>query len=940
MQKRLQSLFQKLSVVFSLWVVAMLLAIQVPAAVLAADVTPEVTSQGVTNQVIIKYKASSIAEQNPSQESFIASLSEAAGTSVQYSRAMSGGAHVLRLSQKMSVAEVQVISARLAALPDVEYAEPDQIRHAIKDRRVISPDDILRPALLTPNDTYYASNQWDMFDTYGINAPAAWDITTGSTTVVVADIDTGITTHPEFTGRTVAGYDFIADVATANDGNGRDNNPADPGDWCDGDDSSWHGTHVAGTIGATGNNGAGIAGIGWQTKIMAVRVLGTCGGYDSDIVDAMKWSAGLTVSGVPANANPAKVLSLSLGGASACGTTYQNAVNSIIAAGSVIVVAAGNENTNANTSSPGNCSGVITVAATGKTGNRASYSNYGAMVEISAPGGDGAYSILSTLNNGTQGPGAASYAGYQGTSMATPHVSGVVALMFAVNPSLTPAQVLQILQATVKAFPGGSTCNTSICGSGILDAGAAVASAAGGNATPTRTRTATVTATRTPTRTVTKTATRTVTPTGSSTATRTLTRTITSTPTITTTPTETLTPTITLTPSETLIPTETFTPSITPTITITSTPSITPTSAASTITSCNATTIYIDDYSQADPYPSTITLAGVNAYITDVNVQLLGLSHDWIDDVDMMLVGPQGQRLVILSDVGGDAIIDNINLTLDDSAGQSLPDDAAFSGGNYRPTNFETDDTFPSPAPAPGAATKLSTFNNTNPNGAWKLYIVDDYLDLYGSIADGWCLTVKASSAPATPVTTNFFSTAAEDGWVLESGETSGVGGTMNSAGVTFQLGDDANNRQYRAVLSFDTSSLPDNAIVQSAVLKIRQNGSPVGTNPFTVLGTLWADVRLGIYSTSAALQLADFNAGASAGKVGSFGSTPVGGWYSTTLNTTGLTKINRAGLTQFRLYFASDDNNDFSANFMRFVSGNGATASLHPTLVITYIVP
>jgi serine protease len=374
---------------------------------------------------------------------------------------------------------VQKIVDELSALPDVAYAEPDQI---------------LFPTFV-PNDTLY-SNQWDFFESAGgINVQPAWDITTGSSSVVVAIADTGLTNHADLAGRMVSGsvatsgYDFISDSRVANDGNGRDSNPSDPGDWvsstesttlggcfygCPARNSSWHGTHVAGTIGAIGNNSLGVAGINWNSKLLIVRVLGKCGGYFSDVADGMTWAAGLHVSGVSDNANPARVINLSLGGSGSCSTAFQNTINAIVNAGSVVVVAAGNSNTDVSGFTPANCNGVIAVAATGRTGSRASYSNYGALVKISAPGGSGLDGILSTLNTGTTVPVADTYAYYQGTSMATPHVTGVVSLMFSVNPSLTPAQVLQILQSTARPFPGGSTCNTSICGSGILDAGAAV----------------------------------------------------------------------------------------------------------------------------------------------------------------------------------------------------------------------------------------------------------------------------------------------------------------------------------------------------------------------------------------------------------------------------------------------------------------------------------
>ncbi len=445
-----------------------------------------------TNQVIIKYKVSYAARTIPDRAEQMQRLSDAAGVSLEYLRAMSGESHVVRLPERLPLDQVRAIAERLAALPEVEYAEPDQIRFHT----------------LIPNDPQY-TNQWHYHGTWGINAPAAWDITTGSSSVVVAVIDTGITNHADLSGQTVPGYDFIHDIAVANDGNGRDSDPSDPGDWITSsecypgspsDPSSWHGTQTAGTIGAIGNNGLGVTGISWGSKILPVRVLGKCGGYDSDIVDSVRWSAGLAVVDVPNNANPAKVLNLSLGGSGSCSATWQNAVNEVISAGAVMVVSAGNSNADAMNFTPASCNSVITVAATDRGGNRAYYSNYGGGVEISAPGGETypttSEGVLSTLNTGSTSPVADTYAYYQGTSMSAPHVAGIVSLMFSVNPSLTPAQVLNILQTTAKTFPGGSTCNTSICGSGIVDAYAAVV-ASGGN-TPTPTLTPTIT--RTPTR--------------------------------------------------------------------------------------------------------------------------------------------------------------------------------------------------------------------------------------------------------------------------------------------------------------------------------------------------------------------------------------------------------------------------------------------------------
>jgi serine protease len=430
-----------------------------------------------TNGIIVKFKEATGSLSSEAEAQQTERLSAAAGVTMRYFRAMSGDAQVWKLPERLPLEEVQRLSERLMSLPDVEYAEPDQI---------------MEPTL-TPNDARYGE-QWHYSGSWGINAPAAWNITTGLSSTVVAVIDTGITNHADLSGRTVPGYDFISDAWMGNDGNGRDNNASDPGNWTNDDDcalgvpgrnSSWHGTHVAGTIGANSNNGIGVSGINWNAKILPVRVLGRCGGLISDIADAMLWAAGLPVAGVPANPNPAKVLNLSLGGGGDCGPTYQGVINSITAAGVTVVVAAGNENADASQSRPANCNGVITVAATDIDGFQPLYSNFGATVEISAPGGDVGWDggVLSTIDSGTQGPVGDTYAGYDGTSMATPHVAGVISLMLARNPYLTPAQVLQILQSTARPFRADETwCNgTGRCGPGIVDALAAL------NATPVQT---------------------------------------------------------------------------------------------------------------------------------------------------------------------------------------------------------------------------------------------------------------------------------------------------------------------------------------------------------------------------------------------------------------------------------------------------------------------
>lgn len=435
----------------------------------------------MTDQLIVRF-APEVQAAAVDRVAQVEALSAAAGVQLAYAREMSGDSTVLRLPGRMGGSDLQSVINRLAELEQIELAEPDTMMYP----------------QVTPNDTQYGS-QWHYFaptaGSYGANLPGAWDKTTGSASVVVSVIDTGIIAHSELAGRTLPGYDFINDSLVANDGNGRDSNPADPGDWitaaesasgyfvgCPVRNSSWHGSHVAGTIAANSNNGSGVAGINWNAKILPARVLGKCGGYTSDIVDAIRWSAGLSVSGVPANVNKAKVINMSLGGSGACSSTYQTAINAAVNAGTVVVVAAGNSTANAANYTPASCANVITVASTGKAGNLAYYSNFGASVEIAAPGGDknadAGATILSTIDTGLTTPAGEGYALYQGTSMATPHVAGVASLLFSVNANLTPAQVLSLLQSNVTAFPSGSTCNTSNCGTGILNAAAAVNAAA------------------------------------------------------------------------------------------------------------------------------------------------------------------------------------------------------------------------------------------------------------------------------------------------------------------------------------------------------------------------------------------------------------------------------------------------------------------------------
>lgn len=435
-----------------------------------------------TDQIIIKFREpeATAVSLTQNQEMLLARLSNVAGLPLEYFRPMSGDAHVLKLPRRLPLEDVELTSKALSALPEVAYAEPDRILQIVDGLQSVGETTNIVPN--DPNFNYQWHYGYTANTAEGINLLPAWDITTGISTTVVAVIDTGILPHVDLSGRTVDGYDFISDVFMANDGDGRDSDPADPGDWVGKNDcgfndprsSSWHGTHVAGTIGAASNNGLGVAGVNWQAKILPVRVLGKCGGVTSDILDGARWAAGLSVDGVSDNPNPAQVLNLSLGGFGSCSTAQQEAINDIVAAGTTLVIAAGNSNMDAGFFNPANCDDVITVAANDRTGDRAFYSNYGSLIEVAAPGGEtnvnGANGVLSTLNDGSQGPANDSYAYYQGTSMAAPHVAGVASLVLAMRPDFTPAQLASHLQVTARNFPAGSGCITDGCGSGIVDA--------------------------------------------------------------------------------------------------------------------------------------------------------------------------------------------------------------------------------------------------------------------------------------------------------------------------------------------------------------------------------------------------------------------------------------------------------------------------------------
>ena len=450
------------------------------------------------------------------------------------------------LGERQHVVKAEGLSSdelvrRLAMHPDVERVTVDA-----RKRALLVPNDPLYTAGPTVNLSTFtggpAVGQWYLKAPAGevrssIDAPAAWDLNISASGgagrgVVVAVLDTGVLSdHVDLAGRMLPGYDFIVDEPTANDGGGRDADAKDAGDWItsaenasgsfkgcadpvSSTDSSWHGTKVSGIIGAATNNNQGIAGIAFGAQILPVRVLGKCGGYDSDIIAAMKWAAGLAVPGVPANPTPAKVLNMSLGSTGACSADYRDAVAAANAQGAVVVAAAGNSEGHA-VGTPANCPGMIAVAGLRHAGTKVGFSDLGPEITIGAPGGNCIntgdadpclYPIVTTTNMGRTVPlagGSAYTSAFDitvGTSFAAPIVAGTAALVLSARPGLTPSEVKSVIQRSARAFPtsgadngpGDATpvtaclaptstsqlqcyCSVGLCGAGMLDAASAVA---------------------------------------------------------------------------------------------------------------------------------------------------------------------------------------------------------------------------------------------------------------------------------------------------------------------------------------------------------------------------------------------------------------------------------------------------------------------------------
>jgi subtilisin family serine protease len=379
-----------------------------------------------------------------------------------------GNVWVLNLSGSVSEETLAAMAEELQQDSAVQYADPA--------RRAF--------ATLVPDDPLY-SQQWALSDPVGgVNAPTAWDLDLGSADVTVAVVDTGITVHPDLAGRILPGYDFILNIPGASDpGDGTRDNQCGPG--IPGEVSFFHGTFVTGLIAADTNNDLGIAGLDWNAKVLPVRALGPCGGTSDQILAAFDWAIGGTVPGAPLNPSPARVVNMSLAGFGACPQSLQDAINVAMAQGVVVVAAAGNASDNASNYWPANCSGVITVGASTRQGDITSYSNFGSVVSLSAPGGDGAMSdlILSTGNDGTGGPNNPDYEFAAGTSFAAPHVAGTASLMIARNANLTPGRIQDIISGATRLFAPGTSCGlSSQCGAGLLDSTLALQSTFPGSA--------------------------------------------------------------------------------------------------------------------------------------------------------------------------------------------------------------------------------------------------------------------------------------------------------------------------------------------------------------------------------------------------------------------------------------------------------------------------
>ncbi|WP_198928895.1 S8 family peptidase [Boudabousia liubingyangii] len=476
----------------TLAVAALAATVLVPVSAQAeADTHPVSTSadtygQKLTKRFVVKFKegtrdartvTDSSRHENTAQklssstQDRVARAASQAGTQVEGGKAALPSITTIELKKPLNEADAKRFMERVSANPNVEYVEPDIEVKQLAEVSEETPE--------APNDPRF-EEQWSLHKEWGIDVQGAWRHTKGRG-ATVAVIDSGIINHPDLRDRYLGGYDFISSARISRDGDGRDDDPNDEGDWTEKDacgynkpdrfiSSSWHGSHVAGIIAATQNNREGISGIAPEASLIHARALGKCGGTSADIAAAITWVSGGKVPGVPVNEHPAKVINMSLGGASnTCPRYYQDAINEATRRGAVIVVAAGNEAKDARNSVPANCDNVITVAASGPTGKLSYFSNYGRRIDLTAPGGDAHYkngTILSTVDSGRTTQRSFTYGQMQGTSQAAPHVAGVATLLKAMDPDLTFDEVRDLLTENTKPL---ASC-TKGCGTGLLNA--------------------------------------------------------------------------------------------------------------------------------------------------------------------------------------------------------------------------------------------------------------------------------------------------------------------------------------------------------------------------------------------------------------------------------------------------------------------------------------
>lgn len=468
-----------------------------PARVASAD-------QQAVDGIIVKYRTGTAAASDRSSKLTVVqsalsraivssgTTSRALSLSPQVERKLGTGSDLIRLKSRLAGAEMKKVLAELNADPSVQYAVAN-VRLQRSDLRASNA----QPALV-PNDPNYTQYQWNFYNaTSGVNAPAAWDVSQGEG-VVVAVLDTGILPGvPDFGDNLLPGYDFISDKESSRrPTDGRAPGATDYGDWVETanecyngsqpEGSSWHGTHVAGTIAEVTNNGSALAGLAYKAKVLPVRVLGKCGGTLADISDAITWASGGTVAGIPANTTPAEIINMSLGGGGACDAAYQDAINGAVSRGTLVVVAAGNETDNAANYRPSSCANVVSVGATRVTGGITYYSNYGTVVDLAAPGGGGSVDgnpngyiwQIGSSSDTTPDAGEWVLMGKGGTSMSSPHVAAVAALVqsaLAANGKdpLSPAALETLLKQSARRFPVTIPAATPI-GTGIVDAKAAL----------------------------------------------------------------------------------------------------------------------------------------------------------------------------------------------------------------------------------------------------------------------------------------------------------------------------------------------------------------------------------------------------------------------------------------------------------------------------------